>query len=220
MDKHSKGFLWNVKLTYFRSTMKNGIILSLAAGALLLAGACKKSTDQKTDTSKTAANNKGKIVCTVDGKEWISDGAGKKYVVQYKDSVVAFGQDIYGNEGSLFGDTLNLSSCRLVGTDSSALVFDIVLTSAIVGNYTIVSHPSTAAGKATAYYYGKMGRVGKQYGYNSYNTSGNINITNFNDSMKLCSGTFNFTMTPKNTSNSKTPPHTVSNGVFVDVKFD
>lgn len=194
----------------------------ISAGMLLFFQACKKkdADSGSGNTTTTASNNKGKIVCKVDGKEWISDGPSKKYVVKYSDSVISFGQDIYGNEGSLFGDTLNLSSARIVGTDSGALVFDIVLSKAILGTYNIVSYPSTTPGKATAYYYNKMGRVGKQYGYKSYNTTGTITIDNFNDSLKLCSGSFNFSMTPRNTGDSKTPSHSVTDGVFKDVKFD
>ena len=200
------------------------VSLFAAASAVMLFGAqaCKKdsNTDDNQNNTNTSQANKGKIVCKANGKEWISDGPSKKYVVKYIDSFFSFDQNIYGNEGSIFGDTLSLSAARVIGTDSTSMAFEIVLSSARKGTYNIGNFPPKKAGTASAYFYGKLGMVAYDYGFSDYNTTGSITLTSFSDSLKTCSGTFNFNMVPKNSANPKTPSHTVTSGVFTDVKFD
>lgn len=200
------------------------VTLFAATIAVMLFGAqsCKKDskTDDTQNNTTTSQANKGKIVCKADGKEWISDGPTKKYVVKYIDSFFSFDQNVYGNEGSIFGDTLSLSAARVIGTDSTSMAFEIVLSSARKGTYTIGNYPPKKAGTAAAYFYGKLGMLGYEYGFDEYNTTGSITLTSFSDSLKTCSGTFNFNMVPKNSGNAKTPSHTVTAGVFTDVKFD
>ncbi|MCC7298517.1 MAG: hypothetical protein IT244_09305 [Bacteroidia bacterium] len=199
--------------------LKKELLVVAGICAVFAFAACKKKKEEE-DTTKTANANKGKMVCVVDGKEWISDGPTKKHTVPYHDSILDFDQSVYGNEGLIFGDTLTLSAARVMGTDSNALVFDIVLTENRIGPYSIVTFPTASAGKANAYFYTKMGRVGRQNGYKQYNTTGTINISSFSDSLRTCSGTFNFEMVSKNPADSKIQPHVVTKGAFTDVKFD
>lgn len=205
--------------------MTKVVFVILAASSLAIgAVACKKDGAGKgsnsIDTKQIALNNKGRFVCSANGKEWLADLPTKKYVVKYEDPNISFNQDIYGVEGVIFGDTLNLSGARVAGTDSSALAFEIVLRSGYLGSYTIGNYPPKNAGKAAAYFYSKLGKVAKDIGYSGYNISGTLNISAFNDSARMCSGTFNLNMSAKNPSNPKTPNYTITNGVFYDMKFD
>jgi hypothetical protein len=204
--------------------MTKVVLVILAAGSIMFYGsACKKkeaNDGSNIDTEKTAITNKGRFVCVVNGKEWLSDAATKKYVVKYQDPNISFNQDIYGAEGTIFGDTLNLSGAKVSGVDSSAVAFEIVLKSGYHGTYTIGNYPPKNAGKASAYFYNKLGKAGYDIGNKSYNVSGNLSITNFNDSNQICSGTFEINMVPKNASDPKTPAYTLTKGVFYDVKFN
>lgn len=203
--------------------MTKVVYVMLAAGALVFTQACKKkenSDGSNVDTNSTALSNKGRFVCVANGNEWLGDLPSKKYVVKYYDPNFSFNQDIYGAEGVIFGDTLSLSGARVAGTDSTAVAFEIVLRNGYVGNYTIGNFPPKNAGTASAYFYNKLGKAGRDVGYSGYNVSGSMNITGFNDSMKFCSGTFELNMVPKNSADPKTPAYTIKKGVFYDLKFD
>ena len=196
--------------------------LALAFCVLSLAFLCtckKTSTTDNTNTSNPSNDVKGIIYTTVNGKTWNGDGPAKKYTVKYQDSFVSFGQDIYGIEGIIFGDTLTINTARVSGKDSSQIMLEIVLKSSPTGNYTVGSYPVKTAGKAFAYYYPALGVKGSKLGKTAYNTTGTINISNLTDSTGLVSGTFDFTMVPKNASNPKTPKFTITGGRFKDVHY-
>lgn len=198
---------------------KKHLLLAAALFGLIFQQACKKKTTDDDNSTPTDQQVKGLIYGSVNGKAWNSDPTTKKYVVSYKDSFFSFNENIFGTEGSIFGDTLTLSGARVLGTDSSQLQMDIVLTSGKVGNYTLGTYPVKNAGKAFAYYYNKLGTAASKVCRTGYNYSGSINITSFKDSTGQISGTYNITMTPKNSGNSKTPAYTVTNGRFTDVYY-
>jgi hypothetical protein len=194
----------------------------LTALAVVLTGlqfsSCKKEKEKDTDVVANA--NKGKVVCRVDGKEWISDAASKLYKVTIHDTFLSYTQDIYGTQAYIFGDTLYISGAKVAGTDSSAIDFTIVLRENRIGSYTIGAYPPAKAGTAASCYYNKLGIRNLATAYSGYNTTGSFEITGFNDSLKFFSGKFNFNMSPKNSGNPKTPSHTVTDGVFIDAKLD
>lgn len=202
--------------------MTKDVLLILAATGLIVSSACKKKENPGDDvnTQQIAQTNKGRFVCLVNSKEWLGDAANKKHVVNYWSPGFSFKQDVYGAEGNIFGDTLTLKGCRVAGTDSGQLVFDLVLRNGYHGSYSIGNFPPKNAGTASAHYYHKMGKAGIDIARSGYNLSGVVNITHFNDSMRFCSGNFEINMSPKNSGDSKTPAYKVTKGVFYDVKFD
>jgi len=186
---------------------------------LLFSQACKKKTTTVDSVVSPDKQIKGLVYGSVNGKAWNSDAPTKKHVVHYQDSFFSFDENIYGTECSLFGDTLTLNAVRVIGTDSSQLHMDIALKSVREGNYTMQSYPLKNAGKVYAWYYNKMGLKASRICKTEYDFSGTLNISNFTDSTALVSGTYSLKMTPKNTSNPKTPAFNITNGKFTDVYF-
>jgi hypothetical protein len=198
---------------------KKHLILAAGLLGLVFVQACKKKTTDSDNTIPVDQQVKGLIYGSVNDKAWNSDPMTKKYVVHYQDSFFSFNENIYGTEGGIFGDTITLSGARVLGTDSSQLHMDIVLTNSKVGTYTLSSYPVRNAGKAFAYYYNKLGTKASKVCRTGYTYSGSINITSFKDSTGQISGTYNITMTPKNAGNSKTPEYKIKNGRFTDVYY-
>ncbi len=192
----------------------------LAAGivGLIFSQACKKKS-KGDDVTPTDQQKKGLFYGSVNGKAWNSESYLKKYVVHYQDSFFGFDENVYGTEAIVFGDTLTLEGANVVGTDSSQLHMEIVLTNARVGTYTLGGFPVKNAGKAFAYFYNKLGTKADKVCRTGYTYSGTINITNYTDSTSLVSGTYSIDMTPKNSSNPKTPAFKVLSGRFTDVFF-
>lgn len=168
------------------------LLFASASLLLLFAAGCKKKTE--TDSTPT-----GVITCKVNGQTWTSGAAGSTININgtLRNYTVA----------QFMGDTLLLSGIH-DSKDTSAIYFYVKVKSGKLGQIS---------GSATAFF---PGIYLKFYDLNSlvttlgeYVVTYELNITKYDSSAKLISGTFVINMTGSKGTVS------VTEGKFTDVKY-
>lgn len=160
--------------------------------------ACKdKEEDKPTTTTKT-----GIVTCKVDGKDWESNA--RSQMVFFIDTTMS------SVGASVEGDTLSMMAFRTQGTDSSMILFSVLLQTPRTTTYTMTGT------NYNIFYIKGMDLTSMLTVFFGYDASSSMTITKFDVANKKISGTFNTTLTSK----SSAPAITVTSGSFTDVYLE
>ncbi len=182
---------------------KHFLLMSAVAGSMMFASCSKETPANNTNTGGTV----GRIVCKVNGTSWTSDAPDKFYYPA--------GDTIPGTIATLVNGELMIQGNRIVGTDSSAVVMNLVLTPAKTGKYEGTFSASAADGALYLPNRDIMSLLTIVMGYtNTYS----VTLTKVDTSNKLVSGVFTITM--KAPAGQGLPDYTITEGSFTDVKIN
>ncbi len=174
--------------------------MAAVAGSMML-GSCSK--DPVTNNTNTGGNV-GRIVCKVNGTSWTSDAPDKFYYPA--------GDTIPGTIATLANGELMIQGNRIVGTDTSTIAMNLVLTPSKTGKYEGTFSASAADGALYLPSRNLMTLLSIVMGYtNTYS----VTLTKVDATNKLVSGVFTITM--KAPAGQGLPDYIVTEGSFTDV---
>jgi hypothetical protein len=178
--------------------MKKILNYSIVLFATLAIGfsSCKdeETTPSTTPTAKTDVFN-----CKVNGTAWESNS--RSTMVPFLDSMIP------SVNASVEADTLSMMAFKTTSTDSTMILFSVLLKNPRVGTYTMTGTDYNI------YYFTGIDFMTFLNTFFGYTSSSTLNITKFDATNKKISGTFNTTMT----STSGAPTMTITEGTFNDV---
>ncbi len=180
-----------------KSNMKKILNYSIVLFATLAIGfsSCKdEETPPSTSTAKTDV-----FTCKVNGTAWESNP--RSTMVPFLDSMIP------SVNASVEADTLSMMAFKTTSTDSTMILFSVLLKNPRVGTYTMTGTDYNI------YYFSGIDFMTFLNTFFGYTSSSTLNITKFDATNKKISGTFNTTMT----STSGAPTMTITDGTFTDV---
>ena len=179
--------------------MKKILNYSIVLFATLAIGfsSCKKEEEKPSTSTPTAKTDV--FTCKVNGTAWESDSRSK--MVPFLDSMMP------SVGPSVEGDTLSMMAFRTNSTDSTMILFNVLLKNPRVGTYTMTGTDYNI------YYFSGIDFMTFLNTFFGYSASSTLNITKFDATNKKISGTFNTTMT----SSTGGPTMTITEGTFNDV---
>lgn len=183
-----------------KSNMKKILNYSIVLFATIAIGfsSCK---DEETPTPSTPAAKTDVFTCKVNGTAWESNP--RSTMVPFLDSMMP------SVGASVQADTLSMMAFKTTATDSTMLLFSVLLKNPRVGTYTMTGTDYNI------YYFTGIDFMTFLNTFFGYTSSSTLNITKFDATDKKISGTFNTTMT----STTGAPTITITAGEFTDVKF-
>lgn len=180
--------------------MKKNLIYSIVLFATLAIGfsSCK---DEETPPSTTPTAKTDVFTCKVNGTAWESNP--RSTMVPFLDSMIP------SVNASVQADTMSMMAFKTTATDSTMILFNVLLKTPRVGTYTMTGSDYNI------YYFGGIDFMTFLNTFFGYTSSSTLNITKFDESSKKISGTFSTTMT----STTGAPSVSVTEGTFTDVAY-
>ena len=180
--------------------MKKILNYSIVLFATIAIGfsSCK---DEETPTPSTPTAKTDVFTCKVNGTNWESNS--RSTMVPFLDSLVP------SVNASVEADTLSMMAFKTTATDSSMILFSVLLKNPRVGTYTMTGIDYNI------FYFSGIDLVTFLNTFFGYTAASTLNITKFDATSKKISGTFNTTMT----SSTGGPTMTITAGEFTDVSF-
>jgi len=182
--------------------IKNILLMTAVAGTLFVASCTKDPVN----TNNTSNASTGVLTCKVNGTAWQSEPASKTYITPSDTS--------YGTNAAIVNGELSIQGVKILGSDTSRVAMQLVLTPAKTGTYSGTFSLQAADG---ALYFPKSDMNTLLAIVMGYTNTYSVTLTKVDESKKLVSGVFTITM--KAPAGQGLPDYTITEGKFDDIKL-
>jgi len=182
-------------------TIKNILLMTAVAGTLFVASCTKEPVKTTTPT-----NGSGVLNCKVNGTAWQSEAASKMYIVA--------GDTSYGTGAEIVNGELSVQGIKIIGSDTSRVVMQLVLTPAKTGTYSGTFSLQAADG---ALYFPKSDNTTLLGIVMGYTCTYSVTLTKVDQANKLLSGVYTITMLAP--AGQGMPDYKITEGTFNDIKL-